>query len=105
MAADTTTTAKKDWYQPFGYWIGVISALGLAAITIVEFTNFEFGAECDPLFEPTSTTLLYAAAAIATIGPVIYAIWSKKRPVIAIALVAAVVEGLFWWWIFSPTPC
>jgi len=100
----TEKPSSKDWYQAFGYWIGVISALGLGAIFLVELTGFEFGEVCDPLFEPASA-ILWAAAAVATVGPALYAIWTKKRPVIAVALIAAALEGLFWWWIFSPTPC
>lgn len=92
----------KDWYPPFGKWIGLVLTLGFSALIAIEATHNAWLDVCDSFYEPPTTVLGFTAAALATALPLGFAVWSRSRPVIVIALLAALVEALVWWWLFTP---
>ena len=96
------SSPRKQWYRPFGQWIALIAGLGIAALIAIEATHNAWLDICDQFYEPPTTVLGFTVAALATAVPVVFAIWSRSRPVLMIAIVAAVTEGLVWWWLFTP---
>ena len=93
---------SKDWYPPFGRWIALVVVSGISALIIIEVTHNAWLDICDQFHEPPVTTLGIAVAAVATGFPFAFALWTRSRQVIIIAAAAATLEGLMWWWLFTP---
>jgi len=95
-------TPAKDWYRPFGFWIGLTFGLGLIAIATIEVSHGAWLDVCDAFHEPPTTLLGISVAVLATGVPLVFAICSRFRQLVLIALMVAVFEGLVFWWLFTP---
>lgn len=99
VEADVKT---RSWYPDFGRWLAVFCVLGIAGLVVLEGTHAAWLDICDQSHEPPTTALGTATATLATLVPWLFALRTGARPVQVIATLAAVMEALVWWWLFSP---
>ena len=95
-------TSSKVWYRPFGLWLGLTVGFGVFAILVLEATHGAWLDICDEFHEAPTTPLGLSVAIVATGVPVAFALASRSGRVFSLALAAAVLEGLVWWWLFTP---
>ena len=103
----TTTQAHeanstKNWYQPFGVWLGLLLGFGFASIVAIELTHESWGDICSEFHEPPTTPLGFSVAALAIGVPLVFALSTRLRQVVLFALPAAALEGLVYCWAFTP---